>query len=344
MRTHSFASLLLLAACGKGQVTLSGGGVADDTGSADTANTPIDPDLIFLLQGEAVGTSLDVVWFNPGDDLTNANFGGALAHVEVDSTKVELEVGAPDPSLLLEVDPVGAPGLMLAFFIPMLIQSDGTYLAAGLDMPTWIEGPIPAEIAGIGLVDGWNVLHFGEDGAEPELGDPLAINLPVNLSPRLSISVSGTSVAPPGEDAGLVLAPAQIFDGGFVDSYLFDEPLSDSWEIAVSGEPPEDHLVDDADLPPGSAYELPVAYRDADGVPGFTSGDTPVSLACADSTVAALLWIGPPMEPAFALYMASAELAPGWVALGIPGGDAPPEFRDEEAANSLVIGSDGCGF
>ena len=182
-------------------------------------------------------------------------------------------------------------------------------------------------------MSGWNALVFEEGSDFPIPVDTTAIPMSA-IAHNDSVTIGGSAAE--GFQERLILLPAVTLEGGEVEEVLYDEELGETWEISVSGAPPDDHLTVEDDGVYG--FELPVAYTDNDGSGGLTDGDEGLGFACYDEETVALIWSPSIEDPVGAWYAAAYGLATGWSALGIPEDEASgPTLIPEEDLGSLAI-------
>lgn len=362
-------SLLLLTACGPGKLEL------DDTGSVDSADdtapdTATDSgetgesgdtgetgdtgepggdgvvDLAFDIDGDRTGATFNLMAVRA--DPSGLFAAGAVAAQAVGGARVEVDLAAPDASLLAEVDPINFPGLYACYFIPTLhldaggglAHDDGeAYTAVGAGWALYLDGT-PAELTAVGLHDGWNAVEVDPNGELVAVLDPLHVPLEVNLLPAMSVTVSGTYGGEVALDAlRLALLPYAAFESALLPELQYDEALTAEWSVTASGEPDAELLVD---LEGALADpEVLLAYTDTNGSGGFNLSDVAVYGACSGGASAGAMWLAPPSTFELALAFALNTIPTGWVAARYDGSDLA--LLTAEEARSLVIDGS-CGL
>lgn len=321
----------------------------DDTGADDTAEAPVGTPLTFVVDGEVEGGVLTLTWADVSDDFV---VGDTVAAADVDGATVT--VYAPDPTgdQLLELDPAAYPGTYVAWYLPAIHEdadgdgahgADEAYVAHGTVLPLYIGGTLPEELADWGFVAGWNALAMGAEGAT-DFHDVDAIPLAVNLRPRETFTIAGdlADVDLDG-DLRLTLVPGAVDEGRWPDDWLYDAPLDGAWSIDVAGAPPDDHRVDDGSGF-GITYEIPLSYVDNDGSGGISAGDETAWPACYGDATASLVWISPPTTLDTAFLATIYGMGAGWSAVAWSADGTTTTVLDEQDAQTLVVGSGGCGL
>lgn len=370
MRIHP---LLLLLACnndkagetgapddtGVPQDTDTGEPVDTDTGPGPDTDTDTDTEsgdsrptgdatLGFALSGDWEGTTLTLTWFDPTAGYA-WSYGDQIASEAVSAETVEVDVTAPSTDALIELDPENAPGMLVALYAPALhvdadgdgeLSGDETYLGVGQIWPVWVEGDIPSAWSSAGVLEGWNALSYAAEGEPPTAGDASAIPLDAGFTLAESVTVGGTWEGGDTDGVRLVLFPGTVLAGGSVDEVLYNEPLSDPWEISLAGEPPEDHFASMDGYSGSLALELPYTFADNDGNEELSWGDETLYFACYGDAAVGVAWLPPPADLQAGYLMASAGLSPGWAALAVSGSGFTAVPEDERGALNL---SDACG-
>lgn len=292
----------------------------DDTAADDTGDAPAD--FTFALTGDYAGSTLTLTWINFATIGTDTLDLGEVAYTGA-VTGATKGVSLPEPPAgdLQEVDPTNAPGMMLAGYVPGLhLDADGdglqsgdeVYVGAGLTWPVFLSGTIPADYADMGLVDGWNALELVPDSQEPVMHDITAIPLAASLAERTSITLGGSYVGDDG--ASLAILPSVMFEGGSVETYVYDGALDDPWSVTLDGAPEADHFAALQGVGLG-ALEVPIAYTDSDGSGGHTSPDPLAFPACSDGVVAGLVYLPGVTDLMTGWSLTLQGVGSGWVGL-----------------------------
>ena len=289
---------------------------ADSGDTGDTEDTAPEPDLSFELSGEFDRTMLTLTWLDPtslGSDTLV--FGEVLSSTPITGTPQRLNPPAPEASALFEIDPVNYPGLLLAFYVPALVNEYGLFVGAGTTWPAYVTGSIPSELGMAGIHEGWNALDISGGEADPEFADPLAIPL---MGASAGVAVAGT-YAGQTEGFGLTLLSYPTLTAGTQVDPLFDAAATTDWMIRVGDKPPADHLayLDFAGVE--GALEVPVSYADADASGAYNEGDTLMWPACEAGIAVGLLWVPGLPDLGAALSLAISGGTTGWVPIRLGG-------------------------
>ena len=268
---------------------------------------------------------MTLTWIVPGEEM---DFFTTFWEGSVDGATFGIDPGPVPPEHLLEVE----PGLHIALYIPSMFEdADGDaqhgegeiYVGISRHWPVWVDNDPPAEWADKGLVAGWNAIELDlESDGEFTTGDPLAIPIDADLWPNDSIEISGTYTGDtPVDTQRLTLISGVAMEGGPIVDLLYDDVLTDPWAIAVSGDAPASHQLDQDDFGLTMAWEYPFSYLDNDGTGGPSDGDLPLNSACLGLDYVVLYWMeaATSVETAFYFEYAWGEYGwtPGWFAGGI---------------------------
>ncbi|GDX79556.1 hypothetical protein LBMAG42_13670 [Deltaproteobacteria bacterium] len=294
-----------------------------DTGdTADTGDTGGPADLGFDLDGGWAGSTLTLTWLDASTLGTDSVvFGDVMFSADAGADPLLVSAGTPPASELLEADPEQAPGMMVAIYVPALhVDADGdgllsgeeTYVGAGATWPIYVTGVIPAQYTAMGVVDGWNAMYVFSGDEGPEFSDPMTIPLAANVAVNEELTLGGSFADDP-DGMGLVVIPGTAFEGGGVDSWLYDGPLAAAWSIPLSGEPPAEHFSAMEGVG-WAAMELPVAYID-EGSGSFGEGDIPTNAACFGGVPVGAIWFPGPTDLMVALQFGMTGMGSGWVAM-----------------------------
>jgi hypothetical protein len=283
---------------------------SDTDTDTDTETVPLS---LSYIGGDAGGKMIAVIevdlWSN--EELTVL---GELTSSALTGENDILDLPVLAEEDLIEIDPVSAPGLLLAAFWAGVYDDDdgdqqhddGDEQFVGFPTALWLVAVDGTVLDYFGVVPGWYILtldvlgelHFNE----------LSIGLEMRLySEESSITVGGGSAnLPPNPNLAAAIVPSTLFDGA--DATLVHDGADPSaWSYTLIGAPPDDHLIRDRDQAGHEieyAYEVPLAYIDQNGSGGLDGGDTPVSFAC-DGTSTATLYYIPPQPWASAAIQAS---------------------------------------
>ena len=105
-----------------------------------------------------------------------------------------------------------------------------------------------------------------------------------------------------------------MFEGGSVDTYVYDGPLDDPWSVTLDGAPDADHFAELEGVGLG-ALEVPIAYTDSDGSGGYTSPDPLAFPACSDGVVAGLVYLPGITDLMTGWSLTLQGVGSGWVGL-----------------------------
>ncbi len=264
----------------------------DDTGDDDDTVAP--DTMAFDIEGEWSTTALELIWFEPGGTYDEEL---DLFAASVDGDPLGAAVPDPPADQLWEA----APGFEVAMYVPVLFEDlDGdaerdpaeAIVGLGRTWPTWGEGSVPPEFAAAGVVAGWNAIEMDlDDEGAFEVHDVMAIPLAASLWPVESLQLGGSYLGDlPTDEQRLAVVPVQLLEGAPINSLLFDQPLTQSWALTVSGDPPPDHQTVEPESGLAMAAEIPLTYSDVDGSGGLTAGDQPQYCACHDGNTVVVYW------------------------------------------------------
>jgi len=311
-----------------------------DSAIDDTAVTP--PDFSFALSGDWEGTALTLTWLDftgmVGGELT---LGRVAYAVTVEQDIVGVPFGVPPEGELQEVDPTNAPGMKIAAYVPALhgdldgdvMLSEGeTYSGVGLAWPVFVSGPVPADLAAFGIVEGWNGMEFTVDNGPPVMHDITALPVETTIAERLSITIGGSYDAYSGNAAERV-AVVPGASSTTVTEPLYDGALSDPWTVTLDGAPPADHFGDLEGFG-NAALELPIAYLDADATESVSEGDSPIAYACWNTFPVALLYVPGLTDLVTAVSWTQYGLGTGWLATPLDS-DVPQITGDDLLSLSI---------
>ena len=247
----------------------------------------------------------------------------------------------------------------MSVYLPALFVDDGDaehaegeyYLGVGSEWPAYISGELPGDFEALGLELGWNVLASSAGGDISTVGDIDANPLAVSLVPDDEVTLSGT-YAGDVNDARLALFPVEFTEDvgtlRFDASLLYDEALAETFDIAISGPPPDDHMFVTA-WPGGGpevegAMESPFAYGDLDGSESYTEGDALGQVLCFEEDMVNLLYLPGFDDLSLAWSWSAQGLGMGWLGFKATvdeggGGEidwASRVLTDEEATQLMV--------
>jgi hypothetical protein len=235
------------------------------------------------------------------------------------------------------------PTLQATWLVPWLAwERNGirTVIGTGAEWLMFVRGQVPANLEAMGITEGWNavVVDWGGYWWPPDQVLSLSnVNVPVNLKPNPSITLSGTVDPSVDPAARLAVLPGRLIQGDPVAALLHDGPLSDPWSVQLSGFPPEDHFVfvfQDARF----TYELPVTYLDANASQTFDATEGPVDFTCYQGQVAMPVYIHISI-PDVAMWYASMGSNPAGWRVDLQGGTTLPADQYDD----LVLGG-GCAL
>lgn len=307
------------------------GDSGDSGDSADTADTGVEPDLSFVLAGEFDRTMLTLTWLDPTSIGTESLlFGEVLSATPVTGSPQRLNPPVPEPTALFEIDPVNYPGLLLALYVPALVNEYGLYVGAGTTWPAYVTGSISSELGMAGVHEGWNALDISGGEAEPAFADPLAIPL---MGASAGVTVGGT-YAGQIDGFGLTLVSYSALSAGVLVDPLYDAAATAEWSVRIGDKPPPDHLAYLDFMGVEGALEVPVSYADVDASGAYNEGDTLMWPACEAGLAVGLLWVPGVADLAAALSLTMSGATTGWVParLGGEGG-----IVDEVSRMALTI-------
>ncbi|MBX2801705.1 MAG: hypothetical protein KTR31_28765 [Myxococcales bacterium] len=264
----------------------------DTTPTGDTG-TPTEPtsDLTFDLQGAWPGTAINLTRFDP----ESGAILDELASESVTSALHTMAVPDPDGLVSLDKDDPNVRGAIYTAAAFADDDSDGVHdpgeLYVGLAPPLLlfleVDGAFPIDLAGLGLVEGWNALLVDDKSLEVLPID----DIPLPLPEASSATVRGTY----DEKAELRLAtfPITAFGQKSWPAALVDDALGATWEITVTDEPPLDHQITGSPyFPDGSAVVLVGGYIDNDDDDTLTLADTIAYTACTpEGDQVSLTWL-----------------------------------------------------
>ena len=313
--------------------------------SAGVIGTEETERLTFDIDGATEGTALTLTWVR--DTGEGLEIGNLLAATIVDSDSQSIDVPVPDESEMVEVEPLMAPGLFMATYLPALHTDNGNaihdndefYVGVGDIWPTYVQGTIPDDVADAGLHEGWNALLLNEGYIEIGV-QTYEIPMAVNLAADNTITIGGDySGETDPEDLNLALEPMTNTTDSKWDSLIYDGHLTDSWEINIEGAPPEDHLVDWEDQPFKVAAEAPVAYSDEDASGSMNGPDQVVNIACYKNEPVTLYYAAGTTDLETAYEFTAYDIRFGWMAAA---SSAENGDRLNETEASQLTMSDDC--
>jgi hypothetical protein len=235
----------------------------------------------------------------------------------------------------------------MALYVPALhIDTDGdglpqngeSYTAVGMTWAVFITGEIPESFGKLGVQEGWNAIIVSKHD-DPEFGDPVNISMPVNLAPNLEL-VAGGALSFDPDGMRVMLISGQTFTGGTSLGPLLDAPLTDPWELILSGPPAAERFYEIPEMGMTAAVEVPLSYADTDNSGDFDETvDQALYGACSDGSMVGFLWLPPPTDLHAAFAVAQLGTGTGWmgVSLSEEGGML------ESAALSSLVMDEGCG-
>jgi len=299
---------------------------SDDSEPADEGLGPdgngSDADIGFVLDEDWDGHVLSITWLS--DSLSgdgSVATGAQLASTEISGRDVLMSLPQPDGVDLVEIDPDGAPGMLIAMYTATIHDDedgDGTHdegeriVSVGMWLPTWVQGDIPAEYQVLGTVPGWNALDtstmFGVIDVDPNI---LTMTMTSNMEVQEALEIKGRVTEELADHGRITLKPI-LSDGDAIDALLDDQPLDTTWSLNVSGSPPSSHENDTLPCSKGNSAQLPTAYKDLDGSESFGSGDDEFSNTCHGDQPAVLIWAHEPDGVDQAMSLALNQLQPGW--------------------------------
>ena len=308
----------------------------DDTGTDDTGTTG-DSDT-GTVAGTAVSFALSGDWSGLTVALTGFTFGAneeivvldGLASAPADGAVVEVELPVPG-----DLMPCDAQVSCAIFAASLHDDQDGDGFPS--DEPIYgvtdiwliyLEGGVPAELAGLGLAEGWNAASLLTGGSALPLTE---IPLGTNMAVVESATLGGAYDGPVSEDQRLALLP----EADNVQVLLYDEALDAEWRISVAGSPPVDHLVSDGVTT--YSVETPIVYLDNDRSGGASNGDIGTHVSCDSlgSTVV-LAWLEPVVRLDVAMQYSVLGYHPGWSLIGVDQ-DGNSRLLDDQEAEDLSM-------
>jgi hypothetical protein len=257
-------------------------GSSGDTG--DTGGSASGSTATILVDGEGLVAGVAQFWVDEGGVST----GEFLASAEVQEGSATLALPTPEESDLTD-DGSGVLVGTYALYVRSDENGDGEM---GDDEPIhgvaqtrllYLSGTLDEDSKAFGLVPGWNAIWFDLEGSEVAvLIDLDQVPLELNLLATEELSFGGTSAVPdsPADPIRITAFPLDVDTTDDVWANLvFDEQLSSTWEVELSGRPHDSHIVDaEGTLP--SALELPIAYVDIDETEDLSGGDETLYGAC----------------------------------------------------------------
>lgn len=352
MLTTASALLLHLAACsapaddsaeGKPAAEFNSGGDAEEE-----SGLVIGDDRATFLPGEETeGTTLTLTWVEPSS-LHHANYvlGDVLLSLPV-APEVVFDLHAPDPSLMVEVDPEGHPGVTAAYFVPALhIDTDGdglpsegeSYLGVGKTWLLYVNGS-PSGIEDLpNALRGWNAMEVDlETGIAEATWDLDDLLIMATLWERPNVSLEGTWSEEVPRGTGLVFRSLVEAQGGAVElPVVADQRAESPFRLPARGPPPDDHF---ADLKPGvpAAIEVGEAYTDVDGDGAFTANDIPLHGVCSEGTPMGLAYLPTVPSLLLAIKLVGIGNPAGWSAVSL---EENPRLVSNSVLTGLSVGSD----
>lgn len=305
---------------------------SDTSDTSDTGDTGGTGNMSFSLAGEVTGTSLSLTYLNPSSVASGRlETGTQLLSVTVTTENPFYVVaGAPSDDLLVEIDPTGAPGMKVAYYLAALfidtdangaINGDETVVGLSHTWLVYATGTIGADYATQGLITGWNAGTFDADPAT--YVGPFGVQLAADLTTVDTLEIGGTFAASTS-DTRLALVPNVVAGGGTVADLLYDEATSDTWTVTVDGIPADDHFEAEAGYSNAVALETPLVYTDDDADGGYTLGDTITAYACTDDGYLQVGYLPPPHSVASAMVLSQSGLKPGWFGKSLDGASGHP--------------------
>ena len=220
------------------------------------------------------------------------------------------------------------------------------FRASSRILGVYVDGALPAELASLGLVLGWNALRLDTGGGLPVPFNTANVPLPLNLDERSSFTVGGTLEGLAADDEGVAVLPPEMFSTPGREPLVMADAAS-PWALILDGAPPADHLMDvDGTGALFAAVEIAVSWQEADGNEGLTTYDA-LSWACSrvdgEVRLAQVAWFGEVRDTRYATFLAWSDLHVGWNVI-LPGdGDALRSLSEAEAGE-LVMGDPACGL
>jgi len=291
----------------------------------------LEPNVGFVLERDWDGHVLSITHLHPHLNAEGAVTTGAqLASTVISERDVLMSLPQPGEADLVEIDPEGAPGMLIAMYTATIhddVNGDGTHdegetiVSVGTWLPTWVEGEVPATYQDIGAVPGWNALHISTLlGATEMTPDILSMSMISNMETQDSVTVEGGVVDDPPENGRIALFPDHPDnllgnDTAGIDAVMDDQTLDRNWQLEAAGSPPDSHLNEDVFWSHGGSIQVPIAYKDTDGSGNFSDGDSLYGAACKDESagVVVLGWLPQPEGIAQATTLAIHDIAPGWL-------------------------------
>ncbi len=326
---------------------------SNDSGDTDSGDTAVaDGGITWNLGTRVSGAAVGLFPLDVAADLGVIETPWWTTGVDGSDT-VTSPGGAPDMTYARALPDF--PDTTLAFFMPMVWDdangnvvhdADERFRASSRIFGVYVDGALPAEIAALGLVLGWNALRLDTNGGLPVPFNTANVPLPLNLDARSSLTIGGTLEGFATDDDGIVVVPPEVF------STPGREPLASvdaasPWSLTLEGAPPADHMMDvDGTGALFAAVEVALSWQEADGNDGLTTYDA-LSLACSrvdgQVRVVQLAWFGEVRDTRYATFLAWSDLYVGWNAM-LPGeGDALRALSEDEAGE-LVMGDTSCGL
>lgn len=271
---------------------------------APSTNPEPAPVLRFRLEGRSgeldpAGLELGLAPYDPAASSPVGaeayRFGGADA-------VAGLQPETPDAALLLEIDPVQAPGMRVTTFVPGLFDGDAL-LGVGEVWPTYVSGSIGQVYADLGLSAGWNAVYIDDDH-RMSVEDPLEIVVEDGLAVVETLEVSGEATSGAAERLAAVAEAGPVAD----------IPTVSAWSMVATGAP---EGVEALDRYAGDGVVAPlIGYEDLDGDGQAGPDDLVMHAIChLDGDLPAptgLLWLEPVVTLADGLERQRRGLQNGW--------------------------------
>ena len=219
-------------------------------------------------------------------------------------------------------------------------DDEEVFLGAGPPVVAWLEG-VPSEYASIGLQDGWNPLIMSEDPPKRLPDDEVELALNLSVGPPIELR-GKVEEGFPRDNRRVALIPERLLDGWEVGSLLYDEALSETFEMTLADPPPLDHS-DPTGGVPGLAMEIPMTYYDRDRNGNLSRGDSEFTPMCLDSEPVVALWVPQPFDIGIAWSFVQYEVQPGWRATLVSSLETGWESLTEDESRRLMVSED-CAF
>jgi hypothetical protein len=296
---------------------------------------------VLVEDGEGLLAGLAPFWV----DEDGVSAGELLSSGVVQDGDASLALYTPDDS---ELEDDGSGALIGSYVVFVrrddsgdgVLDEDEPILGVAETRLLYISGKLSKKSEAMGLVLGWNAVWFDINGSEVPIVYGLdEIPLELNLTINESLVFGGTSEVPdtPADPIRLTAFPldVEINDDVWMN-LVFDEQLSSTWEVELSGRPNDSHMViEEGKLP--SALEIPMAYLDVDESEDLNNGDETLYGVCAEVEVDSgviqrpllLMWIDELTNLSDAITTPLMGLVVGWSGWAIDSaGNEPPVQLD----------------